>query len=139
MDIILSATARTRALYLWEDQDLDIRPGVYPYRSLVGMREDLSRMWRLLHITRGKRRIPLIEFIRRQDAAYCDGLTRIVLTSKYCTNMVLLHEVVHALGYGSVVQPHSRSFVTRYIECLSQWFTWEYGELLMQAKFRKLL
>lgn len=135
--MIKSPGARTRILYQWEDQDLNKRPGVIAYRSVITMRNDLHRMWRMFGYFE-KRPSPLLHYINTATGPSCYGYSDIVMTDR-CTNVSLVHEVTHAAGYGSLRNIHSPGFVRVYLARLAEWFNWELGELTMQAGLRKLL
>lgn len=93
-------------------------------------------MWAMFGHTRYT---PFLEFIADSHHPYCEGMTRIVLTSASCTNTTLLHEVTHASGFGTHRNPHSIGFVREYVSRLSKWFGWEAGPMVMDAQMRKLL
>lgn len=135
--MIKNPAIRTRALYAWEQQDLSLRHGVYQIRSLVQMRNYLNHMWAAF--TKGRRAKPSLEYWKKDIQPFSEGYARIVMTDGNRSNLMLVHEVTHALGFGSPVNPHSVGFVHAYIRHLALWFDWEPGELHMQAKFRKLL
>ena len=139
--MITNPAARTRALYLWETQDLVNRKGVFQIRKMWRTPQDLQLycniMWRFL--TNRIDNIPRVEFSDAKDLPACYGWTYIRLTPGYRTNLVMVHELTHAMRYGTPGNPHSRGFVDAYIRNLSAWFEWSEGELTMQAQFRNLL
>lgn len=64
---------------------------------------------------------------------YCLGRSLIVLTRDDHLNITLIHELVHALGFGSDRNPHGRAFVLKYCDALAWWFGWDQEELQLQA------
>ena len=69
-------------------------------------------------------------------ASFCDwgDNRRIELVEGERTLAVLIHEVVHALGYGT----HGKRFVNKYIEILSRYAKCDEGALRLGAKLFKV-
>lgn len=125
---------RTRALYAWEEYDLEKRRGVRPLECVRECRDVVESLWGV------RRERPAVVTIRKLDGSpYCEGRSLIVLTHKSRLNVTLLHEITHAHGYGSFRNPHNREFTRAYIRLLARFFKWDDGELTCQAIMRGLL
>jgi hypothetical protein len=142
--MITHSGARTRAFYQWELGDLKSRAGVcqlpltatFWVTARFYMRFSkwaISRFELAVLIASGRRKLPRVEIRPIKGDPYCLGRSLIVLTRKDHLNITLLHELVHALGYGSRSNPHNRAFVLKYIEVLAWWFGWDADELKLQA------
>ena len=136
--MIVHPGSRTRALYLWESDDLRRRQGVrqidtYEAYSLPAR----FMLWN--GGVRGVHKIPHVRIRNLKGDPACYGRTLIVLTYKDHLNITLVHELVHALGYGSDRNPHSRGFILRYIDALVWCFNWDADELRLQAHQWRLI
>ena len=126
--------ARTRALYTWEEYDLERRRGVRPLDSEREGRRVIDEFWSVKHC-----RPPRLHIRKIKGHPYCEGRCLIVLSPANHRNITLLHEITHAHGYGGVVNQHNQAFVRAYIALLAQFFKWDAGELTCQAIMRGLL
>lgn len=138
--VLTSPVARTRALYKWKADDLEHRDGAWK-RVWTEMRgqEIIHKIWRRKW---GRGRIPpapTLELRPIKGRAYCEGWTRIVLTLDDTTELVLLHELAHAMRGGSERNPHTPRFVRCYIALIVYWFGWNAEELTFQAMCRGLI
>lgn len=131
--------ARTRALYGWEECDLKHRSGVRAvwFPSLI-----VRSFWYRFRVTRllngSPPAPPRIEW-KDGGAPECIGRSLIRLPHDERLNITLIHELVHALGFGSYPNPHNRAFVKQYIKALNWWFRWEIEELELQAHSWRLI
>lgn len=60
----------------------------------------------------------------------CDGYSKIALSSEQQNIQITLHELTHALGYGSISNPHTRAFVGKYFLLLEQYAECNLAELV---------
>lgn len=133
--------SRTRALYLWESEDLKRRCGVRQlgliearwianrFSLRYGRRERWATWWQSPHIE--------VRDVKADPCAY--GRSLVVLTRQDSLNVTLLHELVHIRGFGSHANPHSCGFVLKYCDVLSWWFGWDQEELLLLAHQQGLI
>jgi hypothetical protein len=135
--VITHPGSRTRALYLWESDDLKRRPGVRQLRLC----EDIILALRFsFHFPIARREgMPSISSRDLKGDPRCYGRSEIILTRQDHLNITLLHELTHALGYGSPDNPHSRGFMLQYIDALSWWFSWDADELKILAHQQGLI
>ena len=131
--------SRTRALYLWESDDLKRRRGVRQLRCIEDYALALRFMWRYRKGDNWVSCVPRIDIRDLKGDPRCYGRTEIVLTRQDHLNITLLHELTHALGYGSPDNPHSRGFVLKYIAALRWWFGWDADELKILAHQQGLI
>lgn len=126
---------RTRRLYAWESYDLHHRKGVCD----IGL-ELANIIVRLawLHFKMQQPQ-PRIIMKRTKEQPYCIGWSEIALTSANHTDLVLLHELAHAMRYGTEGNPHTAGFVRQYIELMAWYYQWNKEELLCQTHQLKLL
>ncbi|MDP3939801.1 MAG: hypothetical protein Q8R92_16915 [Deltaproteobacteria bacterium] len=119
----------TRRLYKFERmfmQDNAFRP-----RPLKDLRAIAANVWS----KHGRKGLPCpsVGFTRRVKYSYCVGFSKIRITRRADTHEglrhdtidVLLHELVHAMGYGT----HGRGFVRKYVDLLVEYAGCEEGEL----------
>jgi hypothetical protein len=132
--------ARTRALYKWEDEDLVLRRGnvsLHPGEAQWFANEVwIKEGWNTRHSC------PDVIVKDRKGRAYCEGRALIVLFSLpkgEDSKVVLIHELVHARGYGDGKQMHPVSFVKKYLELLHRYMGWNYQALALEAIRRGLL
>lgn len=138
--ILTNPIARTRALYRWEADDLGHRDSPYPkFCAPTEGREIIRRIWQHKWGRNHIPPMPVLEFRPIKRHAYCQGWSRIVLTHDDSTQLVLLHELAHAMRGGSVRNPHTVWFVRRYIALMHFWFNWDREELEFQAMCRGLI
>lgn len=125
--------ARTRALYIWENDDLDRR---LPARMRFVNRRNISRI-----VRKFKYRVapPSVRITQSKGHPYCLGWKEIMLTMQNRRKNTLVHELTHARGFGSLDNPHSVGFVRAYIDALARAFGWDADELQLQAHMRGLL
>lgn len=118
--------ARTRALYMWEANDLikrDSFPGLKFYNNYIVYAFPRNFLMK----------VPSLEIRKMSGQSYCQGRSKIVLAHHDCSVVTLLHELTHARGFGSIRNPHSRGFVLAYIEMLNWGLGWDVDELRLQA------
>lgn len=119
---VTRAMVETRRLYRFEK--LFFAEGfVARERSIEYLRELAARVW-TKHGRRGVR-VPDIKLDRTEPVSYCRGYVDIGIVPQQKSIDVLLHELVHAIGYRN----HGRSFVRKYVELLVEFGGCEEGEL----------
>lgn len=126
--MITHAGARTRALYMWEETDLELRKGVKTIKTItqaVYMINSLEPSWR-----------GIIEITGIHN--FCKGRKHIRIASNE-VDLMVVHELTHAIGYGSPSNPHNRAFAMNYIKMMVKWYKWDKDELMLQAMWRGLV
>lgn len=125
----------TRRLYKFEA--IFLRPDLAGFvnrpHSIKFLRELAEKVW-AKHGPK-HRKIPSIVINETADWSWCIGFSEIELAIAkntrnhfpHNTIEVLLHELVHALGYGT----HGKNFVKKYIQLLVEYGKLNEGELLM--------
>lgn len=113
---------------MWEEQDLLKREGVKRLKSL-------SDMYRIAHQLgyHGP-----IEIRNTWSAPMAKGRELIIMT-KERRNLILVHEIAHVKGGGTVADPHNKNFVWKYIGLIVKYFHWDEDELLTIAYWRGLI
>ena len=119
----------TRRLYLFEQvftRDLPIEARAD--KSIQFLRELAARVWR----THGRKNLDVPKVQCGSETShgglwfsYCDGYGLIVLSRVQRTVAVLLHELAHAMGYGT----HGKGFVRKYVQLLVEYGKCDEGEL----------
>mgnify|MGYP001604260186 FL=1 len=138
--ILVNPIARTRALYKWEADDLDHRDEAWRnVWTVIRGQEIIRDIWKHKWGRSCIPPAPTLELRPIKGHAYCQGRTRIVLTLDDATELVLLHELAHAMRGGSIRNPHSVWFVRCYIKLMWFWFGWHQEELEFQAMTRGLI
>ena len=128
--------ARTRALYKWEKDEIDNRPGNRTLSS-AGMGTAIAcEVWDMWNCSRP---IPRVLLRDSKGHPYCQGYSLIVLTYEDCLVSTLLHELVHARGFGVPGNFHTVGFVQAYINVLGNYLGWDNLELELQAHDRGLI
>lgn len=133
--MITHAGSRTRAIYRWHDEDLRLREGVWrSSRANLYMIRDL--LWSRFE---SYRPLPSMSLNSRTKESYCIGYSQIVIAEKEADSVIVTHEVVHALGYGSPTNPHSRGYALAFIKALAAVHGWDKDELKIEANRRGLI
>jgi hypothetical protein len=133
----------TRKLYHFEH--VFMRPRVAPAASLKPRSEDyLQALADQVWARHGRRGMatPKVRLRDDIDWSWCVGYSLIELSTSgkarnnclHNTVDVLLHELVHAIGY----RTHGRSFVRKYIELLVEFAGYEEGELQLALSLFKI-
>lgn len=112
--------AETRRLYSFEVERLK-DPSLNRIRRIEPLRVFAERVW-LSEKPRNCSRIPQIVagdgyYQSGRYLSYCEGRWRIVLARHERNRLVLLHELIHALGYGT----HGVRFRRRYLSVLKRY------------------
>ena len=118
----------TRRLYQFEQ--IHMRDRVHR-RSGAWLQRLAAKVW--AKHGRKNSRVPTVRLRDDIDMSWCIGFTLIELSTsgkarggfKHDTVEVLLHELVHAIGY----RTHGRGFVRKYIELLVEYAGFDEGEL----------
>lgn len=122
--MITNPVARTRALYKWEDDLVSTvlpKPGLLVenhgwFWSDVDSNESAMAMWFRLGMWHNppKESCPRVHLRHGLKRSYCYGRADIYLAFTEANQIILLHELIHAKGYGSEQNPHNKAFVVRY-------------------------
>ena len=146
--ILTDPTARTRALYAWERDDLDNRPGncylVFDERSPQSASKFAGRYWASAPAWNHRRtwaKCPRVEIRKVSDGRsyyWSNGGGHIVLAPPEARAVVLIHELTHARGYWQS-NCHSVGFVRAYVCALAALLKWDRTELEAQAMMRRLI
>lgn len=130
--------ARTRALYKWESEDLLNRTGAGSKINIWTAQTVRDFLWFKFA---NKRQMPSIRiaYWPNNEMSFCQGYSQITLYPDGHNLVVLTHEVVHALGYGSRGNVHSRGFILAYMKSLHIVLGWDHNELRTEAHRRGLL
>ena len=131
--------ARTRALYAWEQALLHAVPGVTRLRDVSPQAWNSSALHLWCGIWRRKSRMPKIEIRLMKGPSYAYGRAQIVLAENEAFDLILLHELIHCRGCGSMINPHGVGFVRAYVDTLSLWYGWDREFLEFEAMSRGLL
>jgi len=132
MDLRYKRAVDTRRIYLFEAVFTRHLPSyVWMERSIQFLRTTAMVVW-MKHGRRGLN-VPTIEFHRglTRDGelySYSDGFRYIALAPTQRNVMILLHELTHAMGYGS---PHGDSFAHKYAELLVEYGGCDEGLLVL--------
>lgn len=131
MPIINHPGARTRALYMWEAEQLE--PATMKVtRGRAKMVTD--HFW-----ADKKSKRPTVKVRRFKGLSYTEGRAEIHLNERNATETTLIHELVHACGYGSEQNPHSVGFVKHYLKMLTKYCFLSNEFLIREAKRRRLI
>lgn len=128
------AMVETRRLYQFEQ--VFMRPECAPLSSIKPRSQAyLQRFARKVWAKHGRKgiRVPVVKLRQDLDHSWCVGFSLIELSIsgkarggfKHNTIEVLLHELVHAIGY----RTHGRGFVRKYVELLVEYAGFDEGEL----------
>ena len=126
--MITHAGARTRALYSWEETDIQHRDGIKRINDITDYRniaDQLGFSVPKIEIHPGVHYYP-----------FCEGRTRIVMTGTNNFNYTFIHELAHFDRGGTSKNCHTVGFVRKYIRLLVRYFGWDEEELLLQAHWR---
>lgn len=128
--------ARTRALYAWETETvfMDKRNVRFDQKTADKFARDFWE-WR----GRKDCKPPVIKITCLGDISFCDGRSDIVMHIQDTGPVILLHELVHARGFGTESKMHPVSFVRYYIECLSLFLGFDEEYLRASAMMRGLV
>jgi len=128
--------ARTRALYSWETEEifLDRRNVRFDQRAADRFARDFWE-WR----GRDGCAVPKIAITMHGDISFCIGRSDITLHIQETGPVILLHELVHARGFGTSKRMHPVSFVKYYIDCLSLFVGYNRSDLTASAMMRGLV
>lgn len=128
--------ARTRALYQWETEEifLDKRNLRFDQKSVDKFVTDF---WK--REGRIDQRAPRVYITMYGEFSECLGRAEIKLHLQESGPVILVHELIHAKGYGSGKQMHPVSFVRDYLRCLSIFVGFNHSELKDSAMMRGLL
>lgn len=133
--MITHAGARTRSLYMWEKDDLDKR--VKERLTIEQMQRFANKVWRL-EGWESRQSTPTIHSTK-SELSYCLGRADIFMNRIGSQRVTLIHELVHARGFGSAHNPHSVGFVITHLEMLSNYVGFSLDELLTTANDRGLI
>lgn len=133
----------TRRLYKFEHVFIragNVPPFAIQCRSQAYLRQFAKKVWEK-HGRKGVR-VPTVKVRDDIDFSWCIGYSLIELSAsgkargnfKHNTIDVLLHELVHAIGY----RTHGRGFVRKYIELLVEYAGFDEGELRLALGLFKI-
>lgn len=129
--------ARTRALYKWEHEEIDLRCNNKPINDLNEAVLIAYGIWKSYWNV--QRPIPVISINHKNGGSECNGYSHIRLATNNHLTSTLLHELTHARGYGTPTNFHTVGFVKCYINVLSFYFKWNSFDLLMGTYKRGLI
>lgn len=134
--MIVHPGARTRALYVWEGEDLDHTFSRWSLGELCS----LARLiWKKEKWDRYQR-MPGIHYVEQKGLPYCFGRSDIFITGEeWLMPTVIVHELTHAKGFGSYDNPHSVGFVKANIHLLSRYLDFDHKVLVEKARLKNLL
>jgi hypothetical protein len=128
----------TRRLYCFEGSTRALSDYANKQRRLAPLRRLAAAVW----ADHGRKGLPppVIEFgtgtlFSGQSTSYCAGYSLICLVEGQRDIGTLLHELTHALGYGT---PHGPGFVRKYFDLLVSYGRCERGALELDAALFKL-
>lgn len=135
-NIVRHSGARTRALYRWETEVifLDKRNTRFDMKACERFAADF---WR--YEGRVAERCPRIKLTMHGDYSYCLGRSDIIIHIQESGPVILIHELVHAKGFGSGKSMHPVSFVRDYLRCLARFVSFNFNEIEESAMMRGLL
>lgn len=133
MDAKSKKSIETRRLYKFEE--IFLNSGLAEYanepRDTKFLRAFAKKIW----AKHGRKNLPMprIRINRRSSYSWCSGFSEIELAiaantrtgAPHNTIEVLIHELVHAIGY----RTHGKSFVKKYVELLVEYAGLNEGEL----------
>lgn len=130
--------ARTRALYIWEREDIEPRSQLRPL-TLLGSEAFVRRVWS----DQGwlfRHSCPQIVLLHpNRKHSFCWGRSHLFMRPQDLHPSVLLHELVHARGYGDGRDSHSVGFVKEIVRLWSEYLGWSRRRLYGEAVRRGLL
>ena len=127
----------THRLYQFEE----LTSSISPYSNRARSYPFLARLAAHVWAKHGRHGLPPPEIrfspgtpVANGPISYCVGYSEIELIAAHRTVGVLLHEIVHALGYLT----HGRGFVRKYFDLLVEYGRCERAPLLLDAKLFKM-
>lgn len=141
-NMIVHPGARTRALYAWE-RELHWREGNFALRSTSEAQRRTEEAWDAMG-WRSWEDTPTVELVSRSTTSYaaCWGRRQVELNRNSPTErtfLALIHELVHARGFGRSWNQHTVGFVLCYLQAMHKLLKWNYQALAWQAIQRGLL
>ena len=134
--MITHAGARTRALYAWEQDDLEKR--LTERLTVKQMQQYANEFW-CYENWDSRERTPTLHYTR-EAVAYCWGRSDIFMTRRQAHRVVLIHELVHARGYGGIgSNAHTVGFVRTYLTLLNKHVGFDRDELFETAFLKGLI
>jgi hypothetical protein len=134
--MITHVGARTRALYAWEQDDLEVR--IKERLTVEQMQKFANKVWRLEKWDANES-VPTIHSYRGKQA-YCYGRADIYMPRRQSCRVVVLHELVHARGYGNKGNnQHTVGFVNVYLRVLHTYLGFDYVDLMNTACYKGLI
>lgn len=134
--IIKHPAARTTALYRWETDELFLGP-LNPRFTLAECASFAKDFWRWNG--RKREKCPGISFTLEGEYSYAIGRADILLHAQESGPVILVHELVHCKGFGSVRNVHPVSFVKEYIAMLARHVGYSKACLTDSAMMRGLV